>query len=399
MAAATGIEAPSPAELTYILDWEKYKQYPYDKDGANKGNCTIGYGHLIHTGPCEKKDQTQYADGWSDDVAYQQFLTDVQEKGTDCVNRYVQVPLTQDQFDALVDFGFNAGCDSLNPKLHTLARVLNKKQYDKVPDELRQWVHDGGGNEVKGLVRRRGDDARKFGGQSGGTPPSVATCAKDNVGVPPTAGCNRVKVTIVPNAYPGDEDGGLGVGVGSALLTPGTDTIDCLNPSNGPCVSYEDVPANTKVTITAAPGSQAPDPSDPPDSAFYNFYGSCTASGDDCTLTASSNNMAVEVNFIPAVVKLTLDASPHANSEMSANGDTPVAGTDPKSPVYCGAPEDAMALPCTMLVRVHGEVTVQANDEGHGRTPAFSSNCPARAAAPDYCDITMTSDQTVTATF
>ncbi|MGZ4195897.1 MAG: hypothetical protein ACXVFQ_05770 [Solirubrobacteraceae bacterium] len=50
-------------------------------------------------------------------------------------------------------------------------------------------------------------------------------------------------------------------------------------------------------------------------------------------------------------------------------------------------------------LRVHGEVTVQADDQGHGMTPSFSSNCPARAAAPDYCDITMTSDQTVTATF
>ncbi|MGZ4187503.1 MAG: hypothetical protein ACXVSF_19330 [Solirubrobacteraceae bacterium] len=50
-------------------------------------------------------------------------------------------------------------------------------------------------------------------------------------------------------------------------------------------------------------------------------------------------------------------------------------------------------------LRIHGEVTVQADDQGHGMTPSFSSNCPARAAAPDYCDITMTSDQTVTATF
>jgi lysozyme len=397
--ATTGIDAPSPGELTYILNWEKYSRNIYDKDGAKNGNCTIGYGHLLHTGPCTKADYSKYADGWSQEKAYQQFLTDVQMKGTDCVNRYVEVPLTQDQFDALVDFGFNAGCDSLNPKVHTLVQVLNKAQYDKVPDELRQWVHDSDGNRVKGLVRRRGDDARKFGGQSAGTPPSLATCAADNVAVPPTAGCDRVKVTIVPNLYPGDAEGGLGVGVGSASFTPGARKFDCLNPSDAPCVAYEDFPANTKVTVTATPGSEAPDDSAPPDSAFYNFYGPCTASGDACTLTASSNNMAVEVNFIPAVVTLTLDASPRANSEMSANGDTPVAGTDPLSPVYCGAPGDAMGLPCSMLVRVHGEVTVQADDEGHSQTPTFSSNCPAREAAPDYCDITLTSDQTVTATF
>jgi hypothetical protein len=54
-----------------------------------------------------------------------------------------------------------------------------------------------------------------------------------------------------------------------------------------------------------------------------------------------------------------------------------------------------------MLVRVNGEVQVQAN---HGTlatnsAPTFSDNCPARAGAPDYCDITLTSDQTVAATF
>ena len=60
-----------------------------------------------------------------------------------------------------------------------------------------------------------------------------------------------------------------------------------------------------------------------------------------------------------------------------------------------------MPLPCSMLVRVNGEVQVQAN---HGTlatnsAPTFSDNCPARAGAPDYCDITLTSDQTVAATF
>lgn len=84
---------------------------------------------------------------------------------------------------------------------------------------------------------------------------------------------------------------------------------------------------------------------------------------------------------------------------MSADAEGHVAGTDPLSPVYCGAPEDAMGLPCSMLVRVDGEVVVQANDAGQGATPTFSSNCPARADAPDYCDIALTSDQTVTATF
>jgi hypothetical protein len=110
----------------------------------------------------------------------------------------------------------------------------------------------------------------------------------------------------------------------------------------------------------------------------------------------------VDVYFIPAVVTLTLDASPRTGPEMSASGEGHVAGTDPFSPVYCPSQNgDSMPLPCSMLVRVNGEVQVQAN---HGTlatnsAPTFSDNCPARAGAPDYCDITLTSDQTVAATF
>jgi lysozyme len=399
--AGTGIDGPSEAELTYVLDLEKFEPMLYDNDGDKDGNCTIGYGHRLHSGPCDPEDQQKYADGWTQQMAYQTFLTDVQEKGTDCINMYVKVPLTQDQFDALTDLAFNSGCDSLNPKTSELARLLNKGQYDKVPEQIKRYVHGNGGDVIKGLITRRDDDARLFGSKSvSGKTPSVATCARDNVDVPPTAGCDRVKVQILTNFYPGDVGEGLGVGVGSVDLLPGGgNRLDCLNPANAPCVMYADFPANTKVTVTADPGSQDPDPATPQDSSFQMFTGACTGTSDQCTLTAASDTPQVDVYFIPAVVKLTLNASPTADSEMSADAEGHVAGTDPISPFYCGAPEDTMGLPCSVLVRVDGEVVVQANDEGHGKTPTFSSNCPAREAAPDYCDITLASDETVTASF
>ena len=405
MSADTGVTAPSSGELAYILSKEKYVQYAYDQDGSKMGNCTIGYGHKLDDGPCTAEDLMKYPDGWSKEMAYQEFLADVQQKGTDCINENVQVPLTQDQFDALTDLGFNAGCGALDPKTSELVRLLNQGKYEKVPDQIKRWVHGDNGEKIPGLVTRREDDARKFGEQPSGTPtpsptptPTGANCSADNPESPPTAGCDRVIIRIVPNYYPGDVDGGLGKGVGSASIAPGGSDLECLNPSNAPCVTAEDFPANTQVTITAQAGNQAPDVSTIPDSSFQMFTG-CKGTGQECTLTATSNNPEVDVYFIPAVVKLTLDASPQANSEMSADAEGHVAGTDPISPVYCGAPGDAMGLPCSMLVRVHGEVVVQANDEGHGKMPTFSSNCPARADAPDYCDITLFSDQTVTATF
>jgi hypothetical protein len=150
--------------------------------------------------------------------------------------------------------------------------------------------------------------------------------------------------------------------------------------------------------VSATPGSEAPDPGSPSDSAFEKFAGSCTGTGA-CTLTPSSNNTVVNVYFRPAVVTLTLQASVNT-AEMSANGEGHVAGTDPFSPVYCGGSGDSMSLPCSLLVRINGEVQVQSDNQGHTPvTPMFSDNCPARTAAPDYCDITLTGSQTVTAAY
>ena len=60
----------------------------------------------------------------------------------------------------------------------------------------------------------------------------------------------------------------------------------------------------------------------------------------------------------------------------------------------------ALNLPCSLLVRINGEVQVQSDNQGHTpTTPTFTNNCAVRPAAPTYCDITLTSDQTVTATY
>lgn len=68
------------------------------------------------------------------------------------VDRLVTVPLTQNQFDALVSFTFNVGEGALAKS--TLLKKLNAGDYDAVPAELMKWTK-GGGKELPGLVRRR----------------------------------------------------------------------------------------------------------------------------------------------------------------------------------------------------------------------------------------------------
>lgn len=68
------------------------------------------------------------------------------------VRKHVKVELTQNQFDALVDFAYNAGVGALQKS--TLLKKVNAGKFDEVPAEFMKWTK-GGGKELPGLVRRR----------------------------------------------------------------------------------------------------------------------------------------------------------------------------------------------------------------------------------------------------
>jgi hypothetical protein len=76
-------------------------------------------------------------------------------------------------------------------------------------------------------------------------------------------------------------------------------------------------------------------------------------------------------------------------------------GLEPVGPVYCGFSYPADPLPCKVMVRVEKSAQVEANSAGDPslQVLSFSSNCSPSTQGPSFCDIPMTSDQTVTATF
>ncbi|HHV09247.1 MAG TPA: lysozyme [Clostridiales bacterium] len=81
------------------------------------------------------------------------------------VNQYVQVPVTQNQFDALVSFCFNVGPGNL--KKSTLLKKLNKKDYAGAAAEFPKWNKgdiDGSGTlvAIAGLTRRRKAEQELF---------------------------------------------------------------------------------------------------------------------------------------------------------------------------------------------------------------------------------------------
>ena len=68
--------------------------------------------------------------------AEERLLADLNEHA-EALHRYVEVPLSQNQYDALTSFVFNVG--AANFKSSTLLKRLNSGQYHDIPNQLMRW--------------------------------------------------------------------------------------------------------------------------------------------------------------------------------------------------------------------------------------------------------------------
>ncbi|MCP1292527.1 lysozyme [Chromobacterium sp. S0633] len=75
------------------------------------------------------------------------------------VSRLVQVPLNQNQFDALLSFSYNLGLGSLQNS--TLLRLLNQRDYAGAAAQFPRW-NKAGGKVLPGLTRRRAAEQALF---------------------------------------------------------------------------------------------------------------------------------------------------------------------------------------------------------------------------------------------
>ena len=110
---------------------------------------TIGYGH---TKGVKMGDTCTEAEA-------EAFLVADLADAEGCVNRLVSVPLTQNEYDALVSFTYNLGCGTL--KKSTLLRLLNESNYDAAALEIRKF-NRAGGVPLAGLTRRRAAEEALF---------------------------------------------------------------------------------------------------------------------------------------------------------------------------------------------------------------------------------------------
>lgn len=131
--------------LDLIRRFEGFRSKPYR---CPAGVPTIGYG------------STRYADGrpvkLTDAPITQEQADEIMRQTLgeyeNAVNRYVTVPLSQNEFDALVDFAYNAGAKNLLNS--TLLRKLNAGDRKGAAREFDRWVH-ANGEVLPGLVKRR----------------------------------------------------------------------------------------------------------------------------------------------------------------------------------------------------------------------------------------------------
>lgn len=114
----------------------------------SKGVWTIAWGHTGWFAPGVPVGPGQTCNA---DQAEQWFLGDTGWAVTG-VMRCLDVQVTQNQFDALVDFTFNEGVTALAHS--TLVRDINEGNLDSAANEFLKWDYCGS-EELEGLERRR----------------------------------------------------------------------------------------------------------------------------------------------------------------------------------------------------------------------------------------------------
>lgn len=131
------------------------------------GIYTIGWGHAIvwgngflrtSTPGARAKAKQLYPNGLTMPQAEALLRNDLHATSIP-VEGLVKVPVSDNQFAALVSFAFNVGANNLRSS--TLLRKLNQRDYDGAALEFAKW-NKASGKVLKGLVRRRAGEATLF---------------------------------------------------------------------------------------------------------------------------------------------------------------------------------------------------------------------------------------------
>jgi lysozyme len=146
----SGVKTFSENAINLIKKWEKFKDKTYL---CSSGKKTIGYGTRIEYHP-ELRNACI-----SELKAVQILKDDLNKNFVSAINKFVKVPLKQNEFDALVSLIYNIGRRSfVNSKLLNDINSGNLKSLKRNWSEFRK--DDGGVSN--GLVNRRSEEIRLY---------------------------------------------------------------------------------------------------------------------------------------------------------------------------------------------------------------------------------------------
>ena len=117
------------------------------------GKLTVGVGHLVLT-----KDNIKLGDTITQEQSDAILRSDLADSER-AVNAFVKVQLTQNMYDALIDFVFNVGSKSFAGS--TLLKKINANLFQDAALEFAKW-NKAGGKVLPGLVKRREAERQLF---------------------------------------------------------------------------------------------------------------------------------------------------------------------------------------------------------------------------------------------
>jgi len=139
----------SPKGIALIKSAEGLRLKAYPDPGTGGEPWTIGYGST--SGVTRNMVITE--------SQAEQMLAEDLVRFERIVERQVQVPLNQGQFDALVSFTYNVGEGNFTES--TLLRKLNAGDTAGAAEQFSRWVH-ADGKVLPGLVTRRAAERALF---------------------------------------------------------------------------------------------------------------------------------------------------------------------------------------------------------------------------------------------
>jgi GH24 family phage-related lysozyme (muramidase) len=137
------------SEEAYTL-LEKMEGFSPELYNLGDGGFTIGFGFFVANNEVDK---------WRKGVTWEDAERMIRQKVPayeDQVKRYINVPLTQEQFDALTMLAYNLGGFS---KASSIVNDINGyADYDKLQYDWMRFVHSKAPGVMKGLMNRRNDE-------------------------------------------------------------------------------------------------------------------------------------------------------------------------------------------------------------------------------------------------